>query len=328
MGFSVFFIASNIDYGRVVLDACLMLLLMIAMFSSIGPNSDDTSKSIHLHEVPIYFRSRIDLGSSWASYDTDTVTKHTAFQASVNSACESITEHPMCTCIAKSTNRETANLCLLSKALPVQYLDSYMSAVSFCLFFWFSSALATSVGTLPFIQADADITKIYTNKWIVRVYALLCVMTVVFPMICIGIFFQDRWAFWSGVFHIFLWSGVSVIAMTAYNYSTIYSYFVNPDIESKPYILSTISSMRHFIFYVNLLVSAPAIATVIHMTLGWAEYHTIINTTLLISSMFAVDAFSAEMVNFWSTVPEAIFEKAAPEKNDNPADYNGASNNT
>jgi hypothetical protein len=59
-------------------------------------------------------------------------------------------------------------------------------------------------------------------------------------------------------------------------------------------------SIQHCLYYLNLLASAPAIAIVLHLTVGWAEYYTIINTTLLISLMFAVDAFSAEMVNYWT----------------------------
>jgi hypothetical protein len=52
---------------------------------------------------------------------------------------------------------------------------------------------------------------------------------------------------------------------------------------------------------VHLLVSAPAIAMILHMTQQWTEYSTIINTTLVLSTIFAVDAFSAEMSNYWSS---------------------------
>jgi hypothetical protein len=68
----------------------------------------------------------------------------------------------------------------------------------------------------------------------------------------------------------------------------------------KDLVVSKMQSINHCIFYLNLLVSAPAIAAIVHLTLGWAEYSTILNTTLLISIMFAVDGFSAEMVNYWS----------------------------
>jgi len=39
---------------------------------------------------------------------------------------------------------------------------------------------------------------------------------------------------------------------------------------------------------------------VLHLTQQWTEYHTIINTTLVFSTIFAVDGFSAEMANYWS----------------------------
>ena len=309
------------EYGRVILDACLMLLLIIAMFSSVGPNSDDPSKSIHLHEVPIYLKSPIDLGASWVLYDEDNATKHTAFQASVNSTCEYIADHPMCKCIAETATREGANSCLLSNAIPAQYTDWNMSAVSFCLFIWFSSALATSVGTLQYLYVSYDeknqVVSVYTHKWITRAYAVLCVLTVVLPLMFTIALVQWNVRDSGGLWSILMWGGVSVFSVTAYNHLIIYSYFFNtptsqmitehskkaeppPNQQLDTFAGSEISSMRHFIFYVNLLISAPAIATLIHLTLGWAEYTTIINTTLLMSSMFAVDAFSAEMVNLWS----------------------------
>ena len=107
----------------------------------------------------------------------------------------------------------------------------------------------------------------------------------------------------------FMWGFIAVVWVGAYNIQTFYQYFMyltyndgaNDDTKDQTYIvISKIQSIDHGIFYINLLVSAPAMATVVHLTLGWTEYSTIINTTLLISTMFAVDAFSAEMVNYWT----------------------------
>jgi len=106
-----------------------------------------------------------------------------------------------------------------------------------------------------------------------------------------------------------MWGWIAVVFIGGYNYDTLFQYFMfatynekeNKSNElQKDLVVSKMQSINHCIFYLNLLVSAPAIAAIVHLTLGWAEYSTIINTTLLISTMFAVDGFSAEMVNYWS----------------------------
>jgi hypothetical protein len=59
-------------------------------------------------------------------------------------------------------------------------------------------------------------------------------------------------------------------------------------------------SVNNLILYVHLLVSAPAIAMIIHLTQKWTEINSITNTTLVLSTIFAVDGFSAELANYWN----------------------------
>jgi hypothetical protein len=91
--------------------------------------------------------------------------------------------------------------------------------------------------------------------------------------------------------------------ISAYNSDTILGYLTW--VESSDYNKSEAilehkkMSVHNWILYAHLLVSAPAIAMVIHINQSWTEYNTILNTTFILSSMFAVDGFSAELANYW-----------------------------
>jgi hypothetical protein len=116
------------------------------------------------------------------------------------------------------------------------------------------------------------------------------------------------------------WTIAVVVILFGYNHETIVKFFtfsLVPVSEQKdsaePLISGTDApedpakndatrqhmAVQNWMLYVHLLISAPAIAMVLHVTQQWTEYHMIINTTLVLSTIFAVDAFSVEMANFW-----------------------------
>ena len=313
--------ASFLDYTRVVLDFILLLVLMVAMATGLNGKIDDLTTAMHLHEVPVYLKSQLPMGDLWGkavdeNKDDDGGVLLT-FQTDAAVECVSITDHPMCVCISGATTRAEANNCLLREPVPAMYSDWNRSAVSYALFIWFSSAFAASVGTLPWTYSyeSQDATIEIRSKIITWSYATLCGLTVLLPILCTAFSFIDSGPHWGGLFSIFMWGWIAIACVGSYNCETLYQYFifatypkpVKGEVNGRGVTtvntniaLSKMQSIVHYIFYINLLVSAPAIATVLHLTLGWAEYSTIINTTLLISTMFAVDAFSAEMVNYWT----------------------------
>ena len=306
--------ASIIDYARVVLDFVLLLVLIIAVSVGVNGNRDDETAAMHLYEVPVYLKSQVPLGVLWGEAVEDGGVDDGAvllkFQTSVAAECVTIADHPMCVCIAAAVTRAGANNCLLGLPVPAMYSDWNRSAVSYALFIWFSSAFAASVGTIPWTYSyeSNNATIEMRSKIITWGYATLCGLTVLLPILCTVFSFTDSGPHWGGLFVMFMWGWIAVVWVGSYNCGTLYQYFMfatyttHEKLEGvrKELAESKMQSIVHFIFYVNLLVSAPAIATVLHLTIGWAEYSTIINTTLLISTMFAVDAFAAEMVNYWT----------------------------
>jgi hypothetical protein len=267
---------------------------------------------MHLYENPVYIKSNINMTGLWAEavdkYENDDVQMFSMFHAASAIACANVTTHPMCMCISISTTRSVANECLLNLPVPTQYSDWNRSAVSYALFIWFTAALAASVGTIPWDQtyASGDDGIQFRSKFITFVYAALVILVILIPVITVAVSFKDASTHWSGLFMILMWGWVAIALVGSYNYRTLFDFFFYIRYTGKRDKIPTdlreskTLSIQHCLYYLNLLASAPAIAIVLHLTVGWAEYYTIINTTLLISLMFAVDAFSAEMVNYWT----------------------------
>lgn len=310
-------IPTSMNYARVVLDV-VMLVLLVVTVSGLNANQNDPLMSLHIHEVPVYLKSDLDIGKLWAAAGgmtgTDTV-KLGAFKSSTVTACAGIVSHPMCTCVAGATAYLQAKSCLLQHPIPSQYSDWNVVGVAPALFLWFTASLATSVGTLPFISTYVSVdwgempgkaTVLKWNRGVVITYVLLLGCTLAVPVLVSAILFQGDVHRWGGLFNMLMWSGISFLCLALYNYPTFLGYLSWTKLGVHDLNLRLMHSITHnltvnnWILYVHLLIAAPAIAVVIHLTQNWAEYHTIVNTTLVLSTIFAVDAFAAEMANYWS----------------------------
>ena len=56
---------SAVNYGRVVLDVMMTLLLILVVVSDVATNSKDAQKAWYVHEMAIYTKSELDFGSIW-----------------------------------------------------------------------------------------------------------------------------------------------------------------------------------------------------------------------------------------------------------------------
>jgi hypothetical protein len=233
-----------------------------------------------------------------------------------------------------------AKNCMLQHPQPSVTSDWFVGTVTSAMIIWFMASLATSVGTLPFIssyitfrqESNQQNTVIQYKRVLVITYGLAVAAMIVVPLVVTAVSFPDKHAKHLQCICVILSTGCTAfVVMGLYNYQTVsrYVFFTEveeseakatespqvddngnpitgaPPIITPPPDTATLmsfqqNSITNFILYVHLLVSAPAIAMILHLTQQWTELNTIINTTCVISTIFAVDAFSAELSNFWS----------------------------
>jgi hypothetical protein len=312
-----------INYARAVLDFVLVIILVVIVATSIDVNNDDPSRSMHVHAVPVYLKSDLGVGAYWTASDNTAGTeavKLASFKTQIDTVCTANAlnspAHPMCGCVALAVSRAQAKSCMLQHPLPAVYSDWNVVGVSPALLLWFMASLSTSVGTLPVISTYLTAswgempykhTVISWNRFVVVAYVLLLVCTAVLPIVMSAVLFQGGAGHWGGLFNMLFWSALALVFLAVYNFNTFVGYLAWTKVKTADTLaerwaqsISHTLTVNNWILYVHLLISAPAIAVVIHLTQNWAEYHTIVNTTLLLSTVFAVDAFSAEMANYWA----------------------------
>ena len=309
-----------VNYGRVVLDLIMVILLVLVVISDIGTHAKRPGMSLNIHAMPIYKKIDIKLGDIWTKAmqdDTHTtdLMKVTAFQTDVAAKCNTIRKHPLCVCVAAAGSSMSINKnCMLKYPQPSVTVDWNIGTVSSAMILWFVASLATSVGTLSYIETR--ITRVPGTEQIIFSqyhtailvsYVLLTLTAIFLPMITTAIQFSDTTApykYMDSLFNMLGWSLVAFASLAIFNWQTFVRYFhwsVHDEDDPK---LETVqwerTSVNNFIVYVHLLFAAPAIAMVLHLTQQWTDYSTIVNTTLILSTIFAVDGFSSEMSNHWS----------------------------
>jgi hypothetical protein len=312
-----------INYGRVFLDVVMTVLLIFVVAADVGRKDLPGGSPLHVHQVPIYIKGDVGFATIWSeslndkalTTDADKVASFTT-QAAIK--CTNITEHPMCTCIAANTLNSpiVAKNCLLANPLPSKISDWNLGAVSSAMILWFLASLACSVGTIPIINSYMSVVSVEQqehkgvvitwNKYIIAAYIFITLSAIIVPVIITATQFPGSSKHLESVGNMLMWSGSAIAIIGFFNHQTIFRYLgyaiIPPSnqLESENDAALLHLSLNNFILYLHLIVSAPAIAVVLHITQQWTEYHTIVNTTLILSTIFAVDAFSVEMANFWA----------------------------
>jgi hypothetical protein len=181
---------------------------------------------------------------------------------------------------------------------------------------WFLASLATSVGTLPIINSYVSLVSaedpsvagvvIKWNRYVIAMYLVTTLSAIIIPVIVTAVQFPGSAKHMQSLWGMLMWSGFALGILGSYNCHTIIRYLgygVVPSTSVHEHERNDTTllhmSLNNWILYMHLLVSAPAIAMVPHLTQQWTEFHKILNTTLVLSTIFAVDAFVVEMANFW-----------------------------
>ena len=319
-----------VNYGRVILDVVMTCVLTAVVINEIGTNQTDGRKQLSVHEVPIYFKHGMMQGDIWKHVMSDKTLKNDPdrvdkFKRDMNKTCTSIQGHPLCACIRNVNSSITdCKDCMLQNPQPSVLSDWNIGSVASAMMIWFIASLATSVGTLPYIQTwisfspSQDGTSVKIIEYlrpVVYTYIFLTLCVIAVPLILTASMFKgdDSKKHMECVGIMLVYGIVAILTIGSYNFKTVGRYMgftmkantpETGDDETKttekPIDSFHKMSVNNFILYVHLLVSAPAIAMIIHLTQKWTEVSSITNTTLVISTIFAVDGFSAEMANYWT----------------------------
>ncbi|KAJ1468584.1 hypothetical protein T484DRAFT_1854944 [Baffinella frigidus] len=246
------------------------------------------------------------------------VAKLRAVQEFVGKATTSTTAATGCPSEANTAKDPiVAKNCLLQNPVPSVISDWNIGAVSSAMIIWFLASLATSVGTLPIINSYVSLVSVEDpsvkgvvikwNRYIIAAYLFITVSAIIVPIIVTAVQFPGSAKHMQSVMGILMWSAFAIGILGSYNCQTIIRYLgygVIPSTATHEHEKNDTTllhmTLNNWVLYVHLLVSAPAIAMVLHLTQQWTEFHTIMNTTLVLSTIFAVDAFSVEMTNFWA----------------------------
>lgn len=315
--------AGWIHYGRVILDVVMVIFLIAVVATDTGVTANRPGKTLHVHEMPIYLKEHVPFGKMWKDAEDKTknatsLEKLANFKGIVNSSCVEIPTHPMCVCVMGAPTQLIAKNCLLQNPTPSINVDWNIGTVSSAMILWFLASLATSIGTLPYIDTymnfepsseSPTVAKqtavVSYHKFVVGAYIILTVSALVVPIIITEAQFHNQGKHMDSLFNMQMWSLIAIGTLGIYNWETVvryvgYGQFKGQGDGVKVDVALHFMSVTNWITYVHLLVSAPAIAMVLHLTQCWTEYNTVVNTTLILSAIFSVDAFSAEMANYWS----------------------------
>jgi hypothetical protein len=232
-----------------------------------------------------------------------------------------VSQHPMCVCLKGAGSETEAKNCMLSKPFPSVNHDWSTSSFASAMTLWFLASLAMSVGTLPYARTymtwtddmkemeprpaknnETLVYKFHNVMVCIFIFVDLCMISL--PLVISEIQFPQSREHIVSVMQMMMWSMIALLSLGAYNWKTLVGYFTFHSSEVGPedrenYADRIHMSSKNWIVYGHFLVAAPAIATILHLTQQWMEYHTIVNTTLIFSAIFAVDGFSSEMANYW-----------------------------
>jgi hypothetical protein len=317
-----------VNYGRVLLDVIMTCVLTAVVISSVANHQTNGRNQLSIHEVPIYYKKGMIQGDLWHQAMDDKMLKTDVervkrFKREMNTTCAPIHDHPLCACIRNvSFSIDDCKNCMLRHPQPSEVVDWNIGSVSTAMMIWFIASLATSVGTLPFIQTwisydpqqhNTPMKVRMYHKPVVFAYIFLTLCVIVVPLTLSAVMFSgnDSGKHIQCVGDMLVYGSIAIATIGIYNFGTLKKYITYTESEDNPSgntgdtVQDTVDSfnkmsVNNLILYVHLLVSAPAIAMIIHLTQKWTEASSITNTTLVISTIFAVDGFSAELANYWA----------------------------
>lgn len=289
---------SWVNYGRVVCDIIAVCCLIAVQ--TVMNDTSITSRALDFRYMPTYVKTDLPFGETLTEAGTNVGTWNTKSDLICNS-----TTHSACGCFDTKSDMDGMKQCLVDSDINSKYSDWNTAIGPTVLWIWFLASLAASVGTLPFVNrfpafkdTDNGVIQPPTNRhWTVVKTAYVLTVSAIFWAPIIANSAQWQKGADGSLAYLYTLSACSLVFMLAVNRHTFFSYLTHGlDNETTAHQ----DKSTNWIVYTHLLVAAPAMAMVLHMSQEWMEYHMILNTTAVLCIIFAVDGFSIAMVDFWA----------------------------
>jgi hypothetical protein len=225
--------------------------------------------------------------------------------------------HPICACIDLSTQWSMLQNCLLQENIPNYITAKETVSMLAVVLFWFGVSCGSSWvaygGLVKLTSSHEDVLFRNANILIYVGYIVIIASFVVVAYLFAqksdsGTAFVLFWGWllatlpvvW--VLHKQQFRYTKMVATGSEGYDDAKNYVYTPSDKQAAetqFPERNTRTIKHSMFYSNLLIVAPAITIVLHLSHQWYDKDQIINSICLILGIIAIDGFSMHVTNRW-----------------------------
>ena len=282
-----------------------------------------------------YEKTPILFNKDWKPEDRDATVNV------IKAQCDNL-QHPACMEPILKTNMIDVRNSLLNNPLPFKYTERYALSIGVPLAVWFGTSLIASIMNQfyqPKLFHDVgegpdDAHNFW--RWAPIAYLPMVLVGVLYVVLSNSFVTTDEYnawenfgAAWTGI----LFSLLPLVWMIAFQWQTFVkiglAYWAKEDpnvgqenaqqdFYNKTTSKSAVAQTRNnFVFYTHLLVAAPSIGYLLCLSQDWLDTHVLWNTIFLLSALFALDGFSAQIAVLWAHLSQELDKKYIPAKTPN-----------
>jgi hypothetical protein len=303
---------------RLILEAAM---LVFAIFIPIYVRNNMTEGLTYgwWARARFYEKTPILFNKDWKPEDRDATVNV------IKAQCDNL-QHPACMEPIVKTNMIDVRNSLLNNPLPFKYTERYALSIGVPLAVWFGTSLIASIMNQfyqPKLFHDVG-EKSRDNahnfwRWAPIAYLPMVLVGVLYVVLSNSFVTTDEYnawenfgAAWTGI----LFSLLPLVWMIAFQWQTFVkiglAYWAKgeknsgeenaqQDFYNQKTSKSAVAQTRNnFVFYTHLLVAAPSIGYLLCLSQDWLDTHVLWNTIFLLSALFALDGFSAQVAVFWA----------------------------
>jgi hypothetical protein len=263
----------------------------------------------------------------------------------IKAQCDNL-QHPACMEPIVKTNMIDVRNSLLNNPLPFKYTERYALSIGVPLVVWFGTSLIASIMNQfyqpkLFHNVNAETNDAHNFwRWAPIAYLPMVLVGVLYVVLSNSFVTTDEYnawenfgAAWTGI----LFSLLPLVWMIAFQWQTFekigLAYWTKggenvgkENAQKEFYNQKTSESAvaqtrNNFVFYTHLLVAAPSIGYLLCLSQDWLDTHVLWNTIFLLSALFALDGFSAQIAVFWAHLSQNPLVDTSESKNNQTIYY-------
>lgn len=300
----------SLNYVRMLADLAIFLVIVILIGNKrvlgTGANGfkyDDEHLLYKMQRADVRELYKTTFKKPLAAFDNNTF--YDALQ------CSSITGHEMCTCVGAATSWKETRSCLINQPFPMQLHSQHHISLLAVVVVWFGTMCGASWMINGF-EAGVEMCSNRQHSWMPKfTFAtglLVAVGTFVAGLVlgCLNDGSENYLLLYSvfwlvtvvtfGTLHYEKFERVwKIVSTTKPGSST--------DNKLEFYESQT---TREFLFYFCLLIAAPAMVIVLHLSHHWYDFDQLANSIFIVMGIVSVDAFVMHLTTHWEMSPHWV----------------------